>query len=138
MKKFITELSHCLSAGAFASLISNLTVWLFGWQGWTARMGVNMAPSLSLHWLYPRIVWGGLWGLLFLFPVGSSSIVVKGVVLSFGPTLATLLYFMPFQQGKGFLGMELGTWTPAFVIFFNLVWGLVAGLWLKMVGAGGK
>jgi hypothetical protein len=29
---------------------------------------VAIAPALKLSWLYPRIVWGGLWGLVFVFP----------------------------------------------------------------------
>ncbi len=138
MKKFITELSHCFTAGAVGALINSLVVWFFGWKGITASMGVHMAPPLSAGWLYPRIVWGGMWGMLFLFPVGGGSVIVKGLVMSFGPTIATLLYFFPFQQGKGFLGFELGTLTPVFVIFFNLVWGLAAGIWLKTVGAGDR
>jgi len=138
MKKTITELSHCFTAGAVGALINSLTVWFFGWRGITASMGVSMAPALTPGWLYPRIVWGGLWGTLFALPLGGRSVIVKGLVLSFAPTMATLLYFFPFQQNRGFLGFELGTWTPVFVIFFNLVWGLAAGIWLKTVGAGDR
>jgi len=29
------------------------------------------------------------------------------------------------------LGIELGTLTPVFVVFFNMVWGFVTGLTLK-------
>jgi hypothetical protein len=29
------------------------------------------------------------------------------------------------------LGLSLGILTPAFVVFFNMVWGLVAGLTIQ-------
>ena len=31
-----------------------------------------------------------------------------------------------------YLGLELGTLTPLFVIFYNLLWGLVTASWLKL------
>lgn len=134
MKNFLGRFSHAFSAGAIGALFSSLTVWLLGWQGITAKFGVRMAPSLTPGWLYPRIVWGGLWGLFFLAPLGSSPVILKGLVISLLPALVTLLYILPFVEGRGFLGMELGAWTPAVVLFINLIWGLAAGTWIKVAG----
>ena len=47
----------------------SLTVWIFGVIGITYALGVKIAPALSAPWLYPRLVWGGIWGLLFLVPL---------------------------------------------------------------------
>jgi len=30
------------------------------------------------------------------------------------------------------LGLDLGTLTPLFVLFFNAIWGLTAALWLRL------
>jgi hypothetical protein len=32
------------------------------------------------------------------------------------------------------MGLDLGSLTPVFVLFFNAVWGLTAAFWLRMVG----
>ena len=56
------------SAGALGGLANSLAVWLFGALGITLALGVGIAPGLTPAWLYPRIVWGGLWGFLFLLP----------------------------------------------------------------------
>jgi hypothetical protein len=47
-----------------------------------------------------------------------------------GPTIVQLFVIFPNYVNKGMLGIELGTLTPAFVLFFNAVWGVAAALWL--------
>ncbi|MGD9310945.1 MAG: hypothetical protein PVG51_17510, partial [Desulfosarcina sp.] len=62
MKKLLV----CFSAGCLGALANSLVLWQFGELGLARLFGVAMAPSLSAGWLYPRIVWGGIWGLLFV------------------------------------------------------------------------
>ena len=31
------------------------------------------------------------------------------------------------------MGLELGTLTPLFVLFYNAIWGLAAAWWLKLI-----
>ncbi len=57
------------AAGCVGALANSLAVWWFGDFDITKRFAVSIAPSLSAVWLYPRIVWGGLWGLLFAPPL---------------------------------------------------------------------
>ncbi|WDN89623.1 hypothetical protein BuS5_02591 [Desulfosarcina sp. BuS5] len=54
------------AAGCLGALVNSIAVWLFGDLGITSSFGVSISSSLTPGWLYPRIVWGGLWGLLFL------------------------------------------------------------------------
>ena len=61
--------------------------------------------------------------------------IVQGLILSLGPTLAQLFLVFPLAAHKGVLGLQLGPLTPALVIFFNAVWGITAGLWLKLTEA---
>ena len=56
------------AAGCLGGLVNSLVVWQGGELGIARWAGVTMAPVLSARWLYPRIVWGGIWGLLFLLP----------------------------------------------------------------------
>jgi hypothetical protein len=119
------------SAGCLGALANSLAVWIFGELSITKSLGVSIAPSLSPAWLYPRIVWGGIWGLLFIIPLLNSKLIKKGSVLSLGPTIVQLFIVFPYKSNKGMAGMELGTLTPLFVIFFNWIWGLVTAITIK-------
>ncbi len=119
------------AAGALGALANSLVVWLFGHFGITAILGVAIAPELSAHWLYPRIVWGGLWGLLFILPMLQSRLFVKGALLSLFPTAVQLFVVFPLMAHKGIAGLDLGLFTPLLVLFFNWVWGFVTALAIK-------
>jgi hypothetical protein len=125
------NLSLVFAAGCWGGLLNSLAVWLFGLLGITQALGVQIAPSLTPAFLYPRLVWGGLWGFLFLVPLGRWSFPVRGLFFSLGPTLVQLFLVFPFMAHKGVLGSQLGYLTPVMVVFYNAVWGLGAGLWLK-------
>jgi hypothetical protein len=127
MKKILVY----FAAGCLGGLANSLAVWAFGAYGITNHFGVSIAPALKLAWLYPRIVWGGIWGFVFLLPFLNSKLITKGAIISLFPILAQLLVVFPLQAHKGYLGLDLGMYTPVFVVFFNLVWGIVAGLAIK-------
>jgi len=119
------------AAGCLGALANSLTVWLFGEFGITGQFHVSMAPPLTPGWLYPRIVWGGIWGLLFVLPLTNAKPVRKGILLSILPTIIQLLVVFPIKAKKGYLGLQLGTLTPVFVVFYNMVWGVVTSLTIK-------
>ena len=113
------------AAGCVGALANSLIVWFFGAIGITSLFGVSISPALTPEWLYPRIVWGGLWGFLFILPIVQSSNVLKGSLLSLLPTAIQLFVVFPFKAQKGLAGFELGVLTPLMVLFFNWVWGVV-------------
>jgi len=78
-------------AGAAGGLFNSMVVWLFGSLGLSAALGVAIAPHLSPGWLYPRVVWGGIWGVLLFLPFYRSRPWLRAILLSLGPTLAQLL-----------------------------------------------
>jgi hypothetical protein len=119
------------AAGCLGALANSIAVWQFGQHGITSEFGVSIAPTLSPAWLYPRIVWGGLWGLLFIFPMLQSRLLLKGTILSLFPTAVTLFIVFPYVANKGIAGIELGQMTPVFVIFFNWVWGIITAITIK-------
>ena len=132
MKLSVKNVSLTFAAGCVGGLANMLVVWSFGLWGLTQALGVQIAPHLSVPWLYNRLVWGGLWGFLFLLPQRNLSIPVRGLLYGLGPSLVQLLVVFPFQAHKGMLGLQLGYLTPAMVLFFNAVWGLAAGFWLQL------
>ncbi len=119
------------SAGCLGALANSLFVWFFGLLNITAMFGVAISPSLTPSWIYPRIVWGGIWGLLFLLPFFQSKVVIKASILSLFPTAVQLFVVFPFKAHKGIAGLELGILTPIFVLLFNWVWGVVTVLAIK-------
>ena len=60
------------------------------------------------------------------------SYLLRGLVFSLAPTAVQLFVVFP-KVGKGVMGLDLGNLTPLFVLVFNAVWGIVAGLWLIIV-----
>jgi hypothetical protein len=124
------SLSLFFAAGALGALVNSLAIWLFGELGAARALGVAMAPDPSPAWLYPRIVWGGLWGFVFVLPF-QLGWVARGLVLSLGPSLVQLLVVFPLRANRGLLGLELGALTPLLVLFFNAIWGLVASWWIR-------
>ena len=119
------------AAGCVGALANSITVWAFGNYGITKALGVSLAPALSSSWLYPRIVWGGIWGLLFILPMLDSKLLRKGSLLSLFPTAVQLFVVFPFKAGKGMAGLELGVLTPLLVVFFNWVWGIATAIAIK-------
>lgn len=122
----------CFAAGCLGGLANSLTVWFSGDMGLTRHIGVSVAPGLSAAWLYSRIVWGGIWGLLFLLPFWKTKVFIRGTLYSLIPSAVQLLYLYPVVAGKGLFGMKLGVLTPLAVLLFNLVWGLTAAVVLKL------
>jgi hypothetical protein len=126
-------LTLVFAAGCLGGLLNSLTVWFFGDIGITSAAGVKLAPTLTPPWLYPRIVWGGIWGLLFLLPMTSDRFFSRGLVFSIGPSLVQLFVIFPLIAHKGNMGLELGALTPVFVLFYNAVWGVTTSIWLRWV-----
>ncbi len=135
MKSFFRKLSLVFASGCFGGVLNALVVWLFGRAEITTELGVKIAPSLTPAYLYQRtiwggIFWGGIWGFLFLIPAFKNRPLSQGLLFSLGPTIVQLFVIFPNVLNKGMLGLELGNLTPAFVLFFNAVWGVGAALWL--------
>lgn len=133
MKRLLRKSTILFSAGCLGGIVNSLVVWIFGAKGITASLGVKIAPDLTATWLYPRMVWGGIWGFLFLLPLLRKSIYWQGLLYSLGPTLVQLFVVFPAKTGKGMMGLELGGLTPLFVVFFNAVWGVSTAMWLRLV-----
>ncbi|MBI4041893.1 MAG: hypothetical protein HY391_00290 [Deltaproteobacteria bacterium] len=125
------SISITFAAGCVGGLANSIFVWGMGKSGVSKLMRVQIAPSWTKQWLYPRIVWGGLWGFLFLLPILEEQWLWRGLLFSLGPTLSVLFVVFPYQAKKGFAGLQLGKLTPLFALIANAVWGIAAAWWLK-------
>lgn len=119
------------AAGCLGGLVNSVVVWAAGDFGIAGSLGVSIKPVLTPLWLYPRIVWGGIWGILFFLPLLKSKTLARGSLLSLFPTIVQLFIVFPYKSGKGIAGIELGLMTPAFVLIYNWVWGVVTAYTIK-------
>jgi len=130
-------LAVCFCAGLIGALISSLFLWMIGGWGLTAMAGVKLAPALTTDWLYPRLIWGGLWSIPYFLSVGMPRArrhwVRKALWCSLLPTLAMLFITFPYQMGLGQGGLRLGLLTPLFVLIVNLVWGFFTGVFTRLL-----
>ncbi len=134
MNNLVRNVSLVFAAGVLGALLNSLAVWGFGELGITQALGVKIAPKLSAAFLYPRLVWGGIWGMLFLLPLMRGRIWSRGFIYSLGPTLVQLFVVFPIKANKGAMGLELGLLTPLLVVVFNAIWGWTAAIWLRWAG----
>jgi hypothetical protein len=137
MYRTSTMLAVCFCAGVIGALFNSLAVWAAGHWGLTSLAGVRIAPALTMDWLYPRLFWGGLWGLAYFLlvahPRSRCRWIRKGLWVSLLPTAFQLFYYFPRHTSYGSMGLALGTLTPAFILVFTAIWGLFTGLFSRML-----
>lgn len=137
MQRYSALLSVCFCAGLLGGLANSLALWLAGRWGLTTMAGVALTPHLTAAWLYPRLVWGGLWGLLFYFTVARPRSrrhwVHKGLWLSLVPTMVQLFLVFPQRTPYGPLGIGLGNLTALFVLLANFAWGVSTGFFSRVL-----
>lgn len=137
MRRTKALVAVCFCAGLLAAIISSSFAWICADFGLTEMAGVTLQTELSLRALYPRMVWGGIWGLAYALTVAHvrtrQQWIRKGILISILPTLYQLLIVFPYHTAQGTLGIELGLLTPLFVLCFNLVWGVFTGLFTRLL-----
>lgn len=124
------NLSAAFTGGVIGALLSSLLFWELSRDGVIAWMGIALHPLLSLSWLYPRLVVGGLWGLLFTLPLLPGRPAMRGLLWSLAPAAFMLLHQMP-AAGHRLFGLGYGALTPVLVLLINALWGLTAALWYR-------
>ncbi len=127
----VKEVSLAYAAGALGGLVNGLAIWLFGLVGINQLLGVAIAPELNTPLIYNKLVWGGIWGWLFLLPYPRLTYPSRGLIYSLAPSLVQIFVVFPLALHKGVGGIELGHLTPLLVLFYNAIWGLVTAFWLQ-------
>ena len=130
MGQMVRKISGAYTGGAIGALIDSVNIWILGATGITAMLGIGLKPKFAMAWLFPRLVWGGLWALLLIIPIMHGRTVIRGMLFSLAPSAMMLLVVFP-DMGKGMYGLKFGTLTPLLVIFLNFIYGIAASLWYK-------
>ena len=127
----VKEVSLAYAAGALGGLVNGLAIWLFGLVGINQLLGVSIAPQLVTPYIYNKLVWGGIWGFIFLLPFPRLTYPSRGLIYSLGPSLVQIFIVFPLMAHLGVGGIQLGYLTPLLVLFYNAIWGIVTGIWLQ-------
>lgn len=126
----IRKFSCAYVGGAIGALIDSFNIWILGKTGITALLGIGLQPKFVMPWLYPRLVWGGIWGLLFMLPFLGKRVFLRGIIFSLVPTAYVFIMVFP-SMGKGLFGLGFGTLTPLLVLLLNFIWGIAGAFWYK-------
>ena len=127
----VKEWSLAYAAGAVGGLANGLAIWLFGLVGINQLLGVALAPQLTTPLIYNKLVWGGIWGFIFLLSFPRLTYVSRGLIYSLGPSLVQIFIVFPLMAHLGVGGIQLGYLTPLLVLFYNAIWGIVTAIWLQ-------
>ncbi len=138
MQGLLERASVCFAGGVCGGLVASFGAWLAGRYGWADALGVPMAMSFDAAWIHGRLIWCGLWGLLFLPPMLEGSILWRGLFLSLCPSLAQLFLGTGGQATAGVWGLGEGTWTLLFVFGLNALWGWGTAAWVVIAAGGGQ
>jgi hypothetical protein len=102
--------------------------------GNTTLLGIGMKPEFTPPRLYPRLVWGDPFGLLFAAPFLEERPLMRGIVLSLLPS-AMMRFVNVAQNGKGVNRLGFGALTPVLVVGLNFIWGtpqIAGAYWNKI------
>lgn len=135
MRTKLRKIGILYAAGCIGGLAHLVTLWGFTRYGITSVLGVTLPFPWAPSVLYPRIVWGGLWALLFLLRLFPGSIFQRALLLSLIPSAFELFVVFPFMADEGILGWKLGVWSPFFVVLANMMWGIGTALYLYLARA---
>ena len=137
MNRPTVMLAVCFCAGLLGALCNSLVAWQAVVWELTDMAGVKLSAPFTPAWLYPRLVWGGLWGLVYFLTVGPINArrhwVRKGLWISLLPTVFQLFVVFPYMTSHGAMGLKLGQATPLFVLIYNLVWGFATGIFCRLL-----
>lgn len=122
------------AAASVGGLMVGLTVVLLAQIGVADALGVAIKPKLELPWLYKLMVWGGIWGLIFLVPLKIKPLWLKALIFTLAPVLALLAYFIP-ASGGALFALDKGALAPVYLYVVNTIWGLVTVYLGRALGA---
>lgn len=128
---FFRLLTLGFGAGAFGACILSLLALVLSRLGVPEQLGIALPPRPMPAALYETIVWGGIWGFLFVVPVLNRLGWFKGIIIGLLASAALATYFKP-EIGRGPV-ILLG-----YVVVLNAIWGIAAGVWWMLTAGNRK
>jgi len=135
VKTLPRRLSLAFAAGAAGGVAASFALWLASASGLAGALEVRVAPAFAAAWLLPRVLWGGVFGLLFLLPLASQRPVAQGLALSLVPSLLHFFTSLPRDAGAGVLERDPVLAAALLVVAVNAAWGVAAAAWLRATGS---
>ncbi|TET36672.1 MAG: hypothetical protein E3J72_07915 [Planctomycetota bacterium] len=132
MRNALKKLSLVFTAGAAGGFVGGFLHWFLGAIGMLQLFDCKPAfvPFLTPQYAYAEMVWGGIWGILFVLPFLEYSIALRGILYGLFPATVQLFIVFPLRMDDGFMGVEpYGRLAPFFVTFISVIWGIVASTW---------
>lgn len=129
MRNALRHCALCFSSGAVGGLAKGGLVWACAQSAITVSLGEQLAAALHPGGLYSRLVWGGLYALLFALPLARSSILLRGLTGALIVSVLQLLV-LPLLQHSSLHIVALSTLS---VVLLNCVWGLVTVCVLRLI-----
>jgi multidrug transporter EmrE-like cation transporter len=124
----------CYSAGSFAAFLSSLAMHLGASGGLHRAFGLALRPGFDTNWLFPRIVWGGLVGMLFAFPLPLRFSWIGLFAITVALTCLQLFVVYPIWEGMGYLGLRYGWAMPFFCFGYTAIYVIGTSLSLRLFG----
>ena len=126
-------LSIAFVAGAVGGIANRVALWLLGLAGLSQPVSFALPLSdANKLWLYTAVVWGGLWGFLFLIP-WPRRWWQRALVFSLGPDLGLWLVLFPLVWNLGLFGSGIGAAGLYIPLIANAAWGFGAAWWYELV-----
>jgi len=134
MRRPAALLCVCFCAGLISIMAVSGLEWLWAQAGLPGLGGWSLQPMPTGNGYYPRLLWGGVWGLLFYLGVGTERRrqhwIRKGMMFSMVPGLfQVLVLFSAARQ----VSLEDALLRLALLLLFNLVWGGLTGMMTRLL-----
>lgn len=128
MKSWLRLFALCYAAGTAGALAEGGAVWVLRQFAVSAGFAAQLAGAQH-GGLYARLVWAGLFGLLFALPMLRSSLLLRGVLVG---SLVALLQalIIPLLQHAG---LHLLAWSTLWLWLASVVWGIAAAAVLRLL-----
>jgi len=134
MRRPAALLCVCFCAGLIGMLIATGAEWLWGRFAWPGLGGWSLQPMTVPDGFYPRLLWGGVWGLLFYLGVGAERRrrfwIRKGLFFGLVPALLQMLFLFPSITSIGLRDTLL---RLTLLLLLNLLWGGATGMVTRLL-----
>lgn len=129
MRQWLRRCGLCYSAGAVGALAKSGFVGLCARFEIVAALVAPLTAALAPMGLYSRLVWGGLYALLFALPLARSSFLLRALTGALVVSVIQIL-LLPLLQHSA---LHLLSLTTLGVLLLNCVWGLATVGVLRLV-----
>ncbi len=124
-------------SGLLGGVGKSLFLWACHHWGVFTFIQVRLTPHFDLPHLYPAMLSGGLWGLLYFLFIGIPRHrrywIRKGLWVSIIPTAVAIFYLYPSVYHHSIGGINLGWLMPVVILVGNLWWGFLTGFFTRLL-----